>query len=61
MRFVHYYLIGYFLLLLGALLTLWQGGVLAQVPAGWLLTGLVVSVGLGVMLALLAGRSEISE
>ena len=61
MRFLHYYLIGYFLLLLGALLTLWQGGVLTQVPAGWLLTGLVVSIGLGVTLALVAGRPEVSE
>ena len=61
MRFVHYYLIGYFVLLVGALATLWQGGVLAQIPAGLLLTGLVVAVGLGVMLALVAGRPEVHE
>ena len=31
MRYVHLYLIGYFVLVLGALAALWYGGVLRQI------------------------------
>ena len=33
MRFVHLYLVGYFLLVLGALAALWYGGCLRQISA----------------------------
>ena len=36
MRFVHVYLIGYFVLVLGALAALWYGGVLQQLSATWI-------------------------
>ncbi len=32
MRFLKLYLIGYFILLFGAVLALWQSGVLAEIP-----------------------------
>ena len=51
MRFVHFYLIGYFVLVLGAGLALWQAGVLARIPAIWLLISAIIVVGLGVLLA----------
>jgi len=50
-RFVHFYLIGYFVLVLGAGLALWQAGVLARIPAIWLLISAIIVVGLGVLLA----------
>lgn len=61
MRYVHMYLIGYFLLVLGALVALWYGGVLQRLSATWILIGLVMAVGLGVMLAVSAGKPEITR
>ena len=61
MRFVHLYLIGYFVLVIGALAALWYGGVLQQVSATWIVIGLVIAAGLGVMLAISAGKPEITR
>lgn len=61
MRFVNVYLIGYFVLVLGALLALWYGGALRQISAAWILIGLVIAIGLGIMLAISAGKPEITR
>ncbi len=41
MRFVSIYLLGYFLLVVGALFALWQGGVLQHLSPVWILASLV--------------------
>ena len=51
MRFIHLYLIGYFVLILGAGLALWQAGVLGRVPPIWILISAIIIVGLGILLA----------
>ena len=51
MRFLKLYLIGYFILLFGAALALWQSGVLQQIPGIWLAIAGVIVVGLGIVLA----------
>jgi hypothetical protein len=51
MRFLKLYLIGYFVLLFGAVLALWQSGILEQIPGVWLAIGAVIAVGLGILLA----------
>jgi hypothetical protein len=51
MKFMRLYLIGYFILLAGALLALWQSGILRQISLVWLGIGLIVAIGLGVLLA----------
>lgn len=51
MKFLKLYLVGYFVLLIGAGLALWQSGILDEIPAMWLAIGIVVAVGLGIMLA----------
>jgi hypothetical protein len=61
MRFVHFYLAGYFLLVIGALLALWYGGVLGRLSPVWVLIGLVISIGLGIMLSISAGKPEITR
>jgi hypothetical protein len=61
MRFVNLYLIGYFILILGALGALWYGGALRYISAGWLIIGLLIAVGLGIMLAISAGKPEITR
>ena len=61
MRFVGFYLIGYFLLIVGALTALWYGGALRHISAIWILIGLIIAVGLGIMLAISAGKPEITR
>ena len=56
MRFIHLYLIGYFVLVFGAGLALWQAGVLARIPAIWVLIGSIVVIGLGLLLSVTAVR-----
>jgi drug/metabolite transporter (DMT)-like permease len=51
MRFLKLYLIGYFILVFGAALALWQSGILAEIPGIWLAIGAVIAVGFGIMLA----------
>ena len=60
MRFLTLYLVGYFVLLLGAGLALWQSGVLRQIPAIWLAIGVLIAVGFGIMLAVVSGRPSIT-
>ncbi len=61
MRFVNIYLIGYFLLVLGAVTALWYGGALRQISATWVVIGLMIAAGLGIMLAISAGKPEITR
>jgi hypothetical protein len=61
MRFIHFYLVGYFLLVLGAVLALWRAGVLARVSGAWLAIGILIAFGLGIMLAVTAGKPTITN
>lgn len=62
MRFIHLYLIGYFVLVVGAVLALWQAGVLARVGTLWIAIGLIIALGLGIMLAVSSsGKPTITE
>lgn len=61
MRFINMYLVGYFILLIGAVAALWYGGVLSQVSPVWVIIGLVIAVGLGIMLSVSGGKPEISR
>ena len=60
MRFLKLYLIGYFVLLLGAAWALWDSGILRQIPGIWIAMGVVIAVGLGVMLAVVSSRPPIT-
>jgi hypothetical protein len=59
MRFIHLYMVGYFVLVVGAGLALWQAGVPARVGAVWTAISLVIAFGLGIMLAVTSGKPEI--
>lgn len=61
MRFVNIYLIGYFIVVLGALAALWYGGVLRHISPTWIVIGLMIAAGLGIMLAVSAGKPEITR
>jgi hypothetical protein len=56
MRLVHWYLIGYFTLLIGAGLALWRAGVLEHIDNLWLAIALIIAVGLGIVLAVTSVR-----
>jgi hypothetical protein len=56
MRFIHLYLIGYFVLVIGAGLALWQAGVVQRVSAMWLGIAFLIVVGLGLILAVTSTR-----
>jgi hypothetical protein len=60
-RFIHLYLIGYFLLVVGAGLALWQAGVLARISAIWIAIGIIIALGLGIMLAVSAGKPTVTK
>ena len=60
MRFLKLYLVGYFILLLGAVLALWQSGILRQIPGIWLAIGAIIAVGFGIMLAVASGRPAVT-
>lgn len=51
MRFLKLYLIGYFVLLLGAGLALWQAGILDEISPMWITIGAIIAIGFGIMLA----------
>jgi hypothetical protein len=61
MRFIHLYLIGYFVLVVGAGLALWQAGVLARISGVWLAISTLIVLGLGIMLAVTAAKPTITR
>jgi len=61
MRFIHLYLVGYFVLVVGAVLALWQAGVFARVSAIWIAIGTLIVFGLGIMLAVTAGKPTVTR
>ncbi|MDQ6892564.1 MAG: hypothetical protein M3167_07770 [Acidobacteriota bacterium] len=59
MKWMGVYLLGYGLLVVGALLALWKTGVLASIGTFWVAVGLVVALGVGIMIAVSnSGRKE---
>ncbi len=61
MRFVHLYLIGYFVLVVGAILALWQSGALGRVGGAWFVIGMIIALGLGIVLAVTSARPTMSR
>jgi hypothetical protein len=60
MRLLTVYLIGYFILLAGAGLALWQSGILRHIPGVWLAIAALIAIGFGIMLAVVSGRPSIT-
>ena len=61
MRFIHLFLLGYFILIVGVGLALWQTGVLSRVAPIWIGIGAIVAVGLGIMLSVSSGKPTVTE
>jgi hypothetical protein len=60
MRFIHLFLVGYFVLVLGITLALWQTGVLSRVAPVWIGVGILVAVGAGIMMSVSSGKPTIT-
>ena len=61
MRFIHLFLIGYFVLLIGFGLALWKAGVLARIDSIWIVIGTIIAIGIGIMGSVASGRPTITE
>jgi hypothetical protein len=60
MKFINMFLAGYFILVVGAGLALWQTGVLQKVSPIWIVIGCIVAVGLGIMMAVSSGKPDVT-
>ena len=56
MRPLHIYLALYLAVVLGALLTLWEAGVLERVPLVWTILAALAAMALGALLVLTSSR-----
>jgi hypothetical protein len=50
MSFMRVYVAGYFILIAGALLALWNGEILTRIPLAWIAIGLIIAVAPGIVL-----------
>ncbi len=56
MKFINMFLIGYFVLILGGVLALWQVGVLDDIAPMWIAIGVLGAIGIGIMMAVSSGK-----
>ena len=61
MRSIHLFLAGYFVLVLGLGLALYQIGVFGRVAPVWIIVGVLVAIGVGIMMAVSSAKSTITE
>ena len=61
MRYINLYLLGNVIYVVGVVLAVWRVGVFQQVGTLWVVIGLVIAIGLGVMLAVSAGKPTITR
>ena len=59
MKFIHLFLIGYFVVIIGVAMALWQTGVLSRVAPIWLAIGVIVAIGVGIMMSVSSGKPAI--
>jgi hypothetical protein len=56
MRFIQLFIVGYFILVVGVGLALWQTGLLARISPIWLGIGCLIALGIGIMMAVSSGK-----
>jgi hypothetical protein len=61
MKFINVFLIGYFVLIFGVGLALWQSGVLARIAPIWVFIVAVIAVGIGIMASVSSGKPTITD
>ena len=58
MKFINMFLVGYFVLVIGVTMALWQSGVLKHMSPIWIAIGVIVAVGLGIMMSVASGKPD---
>ena len=58
MKFIQLFLVGYFILIIGVGLALWQTGVLKNMSPIWIAIGVILALGLGIMMAVSSGKPD---
>jgi energy-converting hydrogenase Eha subunit G len=61
MRFIHLFLIGYFVLIVGIGLALWKLGFLSGIAPIWVFIGVLIAAGVGIMMSVASGKPTITE
>jgi len=61
MRFINLFLVGYFVLVIGVALGLWQAGFFNRVSPIWIGIGVLVAIGIGIMMAVSSGKPAMTE
>ncbi len=59
MKWTGIYLVGYVIFIGGVLAALWKTGVLARIGTTWVLIGLAIAIGIGIMLAVSRSGSKV--
>jgi hypothetical protein len=60
MRFIHLFLVGYFIFVVGVGLALWKTGLLARLSPIWIVIGCILVVGVGIMVAVSSGKPAVT-
>jgi membrane associated rhomboid family serine protease len=58
MKWTGVYLLGYVILIGGVLAALWKLGILARIDTTWILIGVVIAIGIGIMIAVTSSGSK---
>ena len=61
MRFVNMYFVGYVILVKGIAHALWRAGILNNVAPVWVVIGIVIAQGLGIMMSVGSGTPDITH
>ena len=61
MRFIHLFLAGYVVLVLGAVLAAWQLGVFSRVAPVRIIVAVLAAIGVGIMMSVSAGKPGITK
>jgi len=58
MKWTGVYLLGYVILIGGVLAALWKLGILERIDTTWILIGVVIAIGIGIMIAVTSSGSK---
>jgi len=61
MRYVNIYFVGFMVFMLGLGLALWKVGILASVAPIWIVIGVVIALGIGIMMSIGSGKPDITR
>jgi hypothetical protein len=61
MRFIHLFLVGYFIVIVGIGLALYQTGILSRIAPIWIGVGALVAIGVGIMMSVSSGKPTVTE